>query len=250
MAKVVYGGGVASFRGSIGGLTFQSNRSGAIVRRRPVGNKSISNKQSNEISNFFRFKLLWQNLSQANVDLWNTFADTYPKTDMWGTAKTLSGINWFCTINYYRVLISQSVLSAPPAHVSPLSIPTFNFILTSSHITLGFDTPWGTVAHCLLCYTTYPIPNKTNNFRPALRLTKVINTGAFKSIDLTADWETAHGLTYPPGGTGSDFYIGIALRTAKISACVMGPASFDNTQFENVPNGIGSMIIGETFIIG
>lgn len=250
MAKVVYTGGVASFKGSIGGLTFQRNRSGSIVRLRPRTYKSVTIKQSDEIATFDNLKYYYQNLSQANIDLWADFADTYTKNDMWGTVKTLSGINWFCSINYYRILASNSILSAPPIYAAGLPVPVYSLLVTKNVLSIHFSPAWGTADDNLLIYTTVPVRNKTTSFRQYLRLTKIIDAGPFSSLDITSAWEATHGIDYPPGQSDPDFYIGIAVRSSKNSACVMSTTRSYIKKYSNINNGIGTMIIGSTFKIG
>lgn len=249
MARVVYGLGITAIKGSVGSVTFQENRSGSILRSRPRAYKRYHSKQSESIQNFYALKPLWQKLTQANIDLWNAFGAAFDKTSFFGSVKTLSGINWFCTVNYYRSLFGLSVLDTPPTYESGISIPAFTFLVKRDCLVLDFDTSWGTVADNLLIYTSYPVSNKIAYTRSPLRLTKIVPAGPFVSYDLTDLWETAHSLSFPPGQVHPQFYISIALRTSKNVSCIMGPGAFGITRFDDVLGGIGSMIIGSTFVV-
>src|SRR3990167_8787809 len=128
MARIVYT--IGELFGSIGGLTFQRNRSGKTVRMRPtVGKKSTTKQQESHLThnNLLRG---WQLLSLADKNEWNTYADTFTKTNKFGQEKELTGQNWYESINYWRNVLGLSELTTPPAHDLPTSPPTFEILLS------------------------------------------------------------------------------------------------------------------------
>src|SRR3990172_5446755 len=136
MARIVYT--LGELTGSIGGMTFQRNNSGAIVRQRPQPSKSTTIRQSVTHANHLHWLYQWQQLSQTQRDDWNSYASIWTKINKWGQAKTLTGQNWFETANYYRADLGESQLSSPPVHTLPQNPPAFSVQLQINSIRLYF----------------------------------------------------------------------------------------------------------------
>lgn len=200
MAKVQFGAGIDALTGSIGGWTFQRNRSGNIVRTRGSAFKSSTSKQTLAHQKHIRFLQLWQALTQANKVLWNAYADTFTKTDRFGTVKTLTGQNWFESTNFNRELVSLSVLNAPPAHVLPVDVQDYNLVVGSSDIEIVFNPDFNPADNALVIFATSFNTRVSTSQRRYQRFVKVIDTGPFATIDITADWATAFGVPWPPSG--------------------------------------------------
>jgi len=249
MARVLYGSGISSFKGSIGGITFQQNKSGNIARLRPRTFKSVTAKQNDSINTFYQFVSGWKNLTQSQQEDWNDFSVLRAKEDMWGDAKILSGFNWFVSINYYRVLNSQSITASPPQVYSSTAVPNFNVVLSDTDITITFTSSWGDTYDVLLVYATYPVQNSLMPVRQALRLIKIDNAGPFSTFTITTEWEDYFNISYPPGQADSNFKVGIALRTLDNRTYIPTPASFMLSDAGPSAGGIGFMQIGVNFIV-
>lgn len=249
MAIIQYGAGIDALCGSIGGWSFQKNRSGEIVRARGLTFKSPTLKQSISREQLVKYLQLYQAISRADKILWNTYADTWDKDNIYGDTKTLTGQNWFQSINYNRELMGLGVLAAPPAHVLPDAVDPYEVILSNTKIKIKFDPAFNPANNSLFIRTTLPISLTTTSFRQFTRITKVIGAGPYAEIDLTADWESTHELSWPPSANYYCVVIGVVVQTCERDSGIASPGVFESESWVKKLLGIGWMIIGSTNII-
>ena len=105
MARVTYGAGVTDYKGSIGGVTYQNNASGAIARLRTKATVNPTASQAAYQNRLSYLVSLWASLTQLQKDAWDTFAAANDHTTPWGDIKTLSGYQWFMSCNLRRMLL-------------------------------------------------------------------------------------------------------------------------------------------------
>ena len=250
MALVEYGGGVTAFRGSIGGVTFHSNRAGKIARLKPYSRKVVTEAQIGRIAVLGDLVVIWDGLTAAQKTGWMGFADTYTKTDKWGDTRTLSGFNWFFSINSNRRLIGESDLLSYPVYANASVPPVFTVVCNSTRILLKWDAEYSYSDTEMVVYTTPPLNRVTNSFRGHLRFTKVVSGSDVKSQYIETEWKSVHGLNYPPSGVTDQFSIGVACLFIRNSSGVSNAMRIANGIFEAGACGVGCMIIGSTFIVG
>ncbi len=224
MAKVQYGAMITAITGSIGGFTFHANRSGNIVRARGGSLKNSTTKQTAAHQSLIKFQQLWEQLSAANKTLWNDYADLWTKTDRFGTVKTLSGLNWFQSANYYRDLLSLSILSAPPTHTLPIAVQGYNLVVGSIEIEINFSPAFNPTDNALLIFTSPLTTRVTTSQRQKMRLTKIIAAGPYGNIDITTDWEVTHGGSWPPSGPPICGNIAVQVQTINVNSGISSTA--------------------------
>jgi len=249
MARVQYGAIITAIEGSIGGFTFQKNRSGEIVRSRPKTYKNSTPKQTIVQSFHMNFLVRWQNLSLANKILWNDFADLHLKTNAFGEIKKLSGLNWYESINQNRQQMNLGILDSPRVHALPTAPPAYTVTIDDVTLEIEFDPAFTPVDTDLKIWTTQPVSNVSVNLRNAFRLTKLVTGDNYGIIDLISDWETTHSIPWPPSSQTSCFQIGIMVQSCLQASgiCSVGVLNIDNL---DVPiTGIGFMEIGTTFVV-
>ena len=139
MARIQFGALITEITGSIGGFTFQKNRSGSIVRLRPSGTKKVSEKQSVQRAKHLSFLSLWQNLTFLQKSSWNDFAVLHPKINSFGQEKVLSGLNWFESVNQNLQAIGQSIVSVPPVYALPTAPENYVFIVSATEFKIIFQ---------------------------------------------------------------------------------------------------------------
>ena len=239
MARVQFGAIVTELVGSIGGFTFQKNRSGNIVRLRGNPSRASSPKQTIAHQNHIRFLQLWQTLTSGERTLWNDFADTFPKTTKFGSIKTLNGQNWFESVNFNRELFGLAVLTSPPAHDLPVALPAFNLIVGTSEIEIVFAAPFNPVDNGLIIETTTLNTRSTTSFRRASRLTEVVDSGPFTTLDITSEWEVAHGVPWPPGSGDVCGSIGAMVRTVNKNSGIASEGTLVSDDVVTGQEGIG-----------
>ena len=71
----------------------------------------------------------------------------------------------------------------------------------------------------------------------------------FGTVDLTSDWEAAHNLSWPAGGTADCYNIGVRLQPVNDVTGITGPAITNIRGLDFSTAGIGFMEIGVDFIV-
>lgn len=239
MGKVQFGAAIDTITGSVGGWTFHRNRSGNIVRARGAALRNSTTKQTQAHQIHIKFLQLWQQLTQVNKDLWDTFADTFTKTDKFGEVKTLSGQNWFESINFNLELAGLAILNAPPAHSLPVAVQDYNFVIGSTEIEVNFDPVFNPADTALIIFTTSFNTRVTTSQRQFQRLTKIIPAGPFGNIDLTSDWEDTHGVPWPPSPAPICGRIAVEVRTLDTNSGIASTALSKTDAVVTEQEGIG-----------
>lgn len=240
---------ITDITGSIGGLTFQSNRSGKIVRLRGGPRRVSTSKQTLAHQTHIKFLQLFQQLSLTNKTDWDDFASLNTKINRFGTVKTLTGQNWFESINQNRDKFGLSVLTSPPTHVLPVAVQDYTLTVNQTKIEIVFSPAFNPTDNGIMILTTYPFTRITNSFRTALRLTKLIPSPPYTTINITADWKSTHSLPYPPSSNVNCYTIGVMVQTINKNSGIAstGLIKVDDTFLSAF--GIGTMTIGTTFIV-
>lgn len=249
MARALYGDIITDIKGSIGGMTFQSNVSGKIIRLKPFRKKGNTQKQMTKHQLFLKRLHEWHLLSLSDQLLWNTFAAHHTFTDPVGDLETLTGLGWYISINCNLELISQPITPTPPAWLAPTAPPAATLNLTPSAMTLTVAAPNPAGYDSLICNITPPISNSSYKVNGKFRLCHIIQPGLWVPINLTPYWETYFGLNWLSLTAAGSFKIAIEIYCIDT---VSGLASPVNRYIEDViPGlfGIGAMIIETDFIV-
>ena len=250
MAIVQFGAGIDAIKGSIGGWTFQKNRSGNIIRLRGQASKEATTKQTAAHELHQKFLQQFQKLSLSSKEAWDDFSLTFTKENKFGEVKTLTGQNWFESVNQNRELVQESILQIPPDHLIPVGVP--NTILTIDKTAIKLEVATGTdlTDTAFIIRSTFPHTRTTTSVRSALRLTKIITTAVPGIIDITSDWETTHNLQYPPSTTAACFTITVMIQTMRKASGITSPGLIIFDDLRIPVQGIGVMIIDSTFQVG
>lgn len=203
MARVQYGGGITAIKGSIGGWTFQENNAGQIIRLRPTGKKQRTTKQSIS-NNQLAFAVgEWHSLSLARKIAWNDFAVLYTKEDKWGETKTLTGFNWFFSINAYRLMYGHNILADPPTYDVPALGCVYAPDFTTTKINIVYVSGTPDANHGMVVYMSQPLSTNKAINRPLMRFIHAFESQPTSTKEVTSGWESAFGISWPPiSGTG------------------------------------------------
>lgn len=222
MARIVYGGGVTEITGSIGGWTFQRNLAGTIVRLRPIQRKRQSNKQTLIHSVLQGDIVEWNNLSLINKGLWNTYASAHDYVNKFGQDTVASGFNWFYGNNFYRELTGKAQFTVPPTYATPAAIVDYTFTLEVATIFFDYNSGFYDINTGVLVYATSYVKRATSIWRPPMRYIQYVDSPGVSNIIITTDWETAHGLDYPPNNTPAEITIQAMLVPIQKNSAVLG----------------------------
>ena len=250
MAKVTYGSIITEINGSIGGITFQTNRAGTIARLRPSTFRSRTGKQNTEIANFTSLIAGFSELSLADKNDWDAFANAHTKETKFGETRTLTGQNWYTSINAHREQLSLVRLSVPPMFQMPIGNNNFSLVVDATKIEVTKNPPTSPNDTSLIFWATAPITRTTTSLRSELRLIVVIQTQPFSVIDLTSFWEAAFGCGWPPSPSISDFSIFVAMQLVRESSGITTALNIQGAPLVQEPEGVGFQIVGSTNIIG
>lgn len=90
----------ASASGKLGGIVFSHNRGGTYIRQRVVPTNPGTTFQTNVRNVMANLAIAWQTeLTQAQRDGWEVYAQNVPVTDVIGESITLTGINMYVRSN-------------------------------------------------------------------------------------------------------------------------------------------------------
>lgn len=123
MAKVLYTAFMADMRGKVNGTVFSKNKGGAYARTKVTPTNGRTLAQTLVRQSLASFSAGWRGLTGAQREGWNSGAINFPRTDVFGNVKILSGLQLFVSLNQnLNTIISGSLDNVPaPQPVLPFS---------------------------------------------------------------------------------------------------------------------------------
>jgi hypothetical protein len=215
MARVQYGSYITALAGSIGGTSYQANKSGYIARAKPnFSNKNSILQQENKFT-FNSVRTLWLALTQAQKDAWNVYASTHTYVTVWGTNRTLSGYNWFMACNINLINCSRPTISAVPATSVPAQPPVLDYYTVNQNVLdLGWVYSGSGYAHAniiLQWFASYVTLNTSLKQRKDLRLFHYTAAGTSYVDDCEADYLSSFNISSLPNCLNNKSYLLICI---------------------------------------
>lgn len=226
MARVIYSVPVTQFIGSIGGTTFQSNRSGFIVRQKPTIPRRRALLQNSAMLNFVRYSQLFRNEAPANKVLWDNFAAANPHITLWNISRNVSGIHWYITINSYLALLGIPLVSVPPVYSNPTALPVMSALINVTGLFLTSASPFGLITEQILVWATSPLTSSVAIPRPKFRYIGNFPALNFGNIDITSYWEATFNLIFSSALEAPGNQIVLAVTKVTLTDCIPLPYSF------------------------
>ena len=157
---------VADIRGSVGGVTFARNASGAYARARISPVQPQTARQSAVRAALAAAQSYWSDtLTPAARALWETLGAITQRTNAIGEASPLTGAQAFCAVNALRIQAGLDILDDPPT--GSLSTPAPGLSVSEAAVTFDVkvDIAGGALAAdcALLLAWTNPM-RPTRNF--------------------------------------------------------------------------------------
>lgn len=234
MARILFGGGVAQIRGSIGGTTYSKNANGAYARNRsqPANRNTLAQQGVRNI--FGSIARRWKELTLSQQASFIDLAASYPYVNSVGLSSVLTGFQLFQKVNSQLALVGalQIDMMQPPVYVPSISDMVVVAVGTGGapiQITATFDAafkvPIGFVA---VVEATREYSNGT--YRPKSQDFKQIGVIA-ADTDVTAyNVATEYaGVFGSPSTIGSRVYIRIFLVSL-----LTGQVNLPQTSFNEV----------------
>jgi hypothetical protein len=248
MALIQLGSIVTDIKGSIGGVTFSRNRSGITAKAKLVGKKATTQKQQIELQNNNLLRQQWQALTLTQKQVWNDYASLHTKTNRYGKVKSLTGFNWFVSIQNAWFYMYGSYLLIPPAYSYPAFLPTFGVTVNPSGIFVQWSTPIDSGNLDIFIFTSSPTRATASLTRGLYRLTQKGVIDYSTSFFITTGWEAAHNIVWSDIATSGKFFINIQIFAISKTSGLTGTSITSLGEF--TATGIGAMQIGSTFIVG
>jgi len=250
MAKVTYGSIITEINGSIGGITFQTNRAGTIARLRPASFKSRTGKQNTAIANFTSLTAGFSELSLVDKQDWDAFANAHTKETKFGEVRTLTGLNWYISVNGHREQLSLPRIDVPPMFLMPVGNDNFSLVVDAAKIEVTKNPPTSPMDTSLLFWATPPLRRATTSLRSELRFLSAVQAQPFGVIDLTSFWEATFGCDWPPLGLTANFNIFVGMQIVRETSGIASALNIQGAPLVTPGVGVGFQIVGSTNIIG
>lgn len=196
MARILYSGIVSELRGSVKGTTFQRNASGSIAKGKANSRFASSQAQQYELSDLAIIADLWNSIPFGYKDEWRAFAEDNDRTDYWGRVKSISGYNWFMSINRNYSLISHALQEQVVGDAYTLPVPAHTIEASSSYIRMNFGSPLNISDRYVILNTTGPRRASASTTRQSMWYLKQVTGSAVQYIDFTAEWESFFGMSW------------------------------------------------------
>lgn len=155
MAKILLGATVIGIRGTIAGLTFSANGTGAYVKPWSRPPRTTSVYQAIQRRNLAALSAEWRGITATQRSDWDTWAalPAQEQTDVFGDAYYLTGFLWFVKYNLWRIKVALAVRAdaptdpkpAAPAIVSVIATTTPSDRVAVTFATSTFDLDYGVV---------------------------------------------------------------------------------------------------------
>lgn len=246
MAVITTSGLVSDIRGSIAGNTFQRSAGGLTVRKKPMPVGRGSNQQLAQRSIIAQLNFLWNNLSDADRQVWSSFAifnNGASKTNRQRSTAN-NGKTQFFAVNswlliYGKPYIPTPTIVTPPAQ--PVPCPPFYNISANLGVS-SYDLD--TTREILVVQVSLPQSPSTVTANTGFR------TLVYTMVDGTIqDWSAAYLSTFGvPLTFGKRYWI--QLIVVDFVSGAISPKGKHLVLYDIPPSGgIGSMIIGSTFFV-
>lgn len=173
MAKIKFTAFLADMRGKVAGTVFTKNRAGAIARTKVTPINPNSSFQQAVRSTLTFLSQNWRSLTAAQRSAWNNAVRNFPRTNVFGDAKILSGHQLYVGLNGQLSAAGASLITNPPVPTGAASVDTLALSITVGTSTMEVDfTPDPVPAgSALIIEATAPQSpgksNVTNQFRQA-----------------------------------------------------------------------------------
>lgn len=250
MAIVQLGVIITNIKGSIGGTTFSNNRAGTTAKQRLVGKRLPNQRQASALNSSVATTVAWNALTSSQQNVFNAYALANSFTSRYGVTKLLTGFQWFKQLSQTSFYFTGSQLTVPPSYSVPGAIPTFTVSLSGSQIIVTWSTPVDVSTLYIYVYATPPLRGNARLQRGSYKLldTRLIDLSS--TFDITAAWEAATGLNYASVAPNAKFNLNVLMFAIDKTSFNSGIAQSGVGAIDTAGLGIGSMVVGSTFVVG
>lgn len=212
MAKIKFTAIVAEMRNSIAGTTFSKNRYGNYARTKVTPVNPQTTYQQDQRQLLASLSSSWRGLTQAQRDQWTAQAQNYPRTDIFGDSKILSGQALYVALNINLERAGETRIDAP---LSPVDSPQLAVTAMTAIYDISDDNMLVTVTispaaipggYALVIYATPGVSAGKSFVKNLYRY-----LGTFTVTTGVATLGTAYGLRFGNVAVGDNIFLRAAL---------------------------------------
>ena len=199
MAIVTYPPGSPGLNKSKSGACFTANFSGSIIRSRVKGLTSKSPIATKRRTNYLHLVRSWASILASEKIAWNNAAAALPFTNSIGVTYYLSGFQYFCQLNQYRLNQSFNInpqYSAPPVFPS-ISITNVFWTVGPQFLLVQFsETPVPADFEYRILSSYQVSQGLTLSFPRDYKIIKTLAAGSASPTTMTTQWNDVYGPGY------------------------------------------------------
>ena len=219
MARVTYGESITEYVGSIGGVTYLRNASGPIAKLRSNPPVNPSPLQSPNQMYLAKLVAYWPTLSEGYKGQWGTLAAFHKHTTPWGYTKTLSGYQWFMSVNMHSHKYADFIYNYPFTWQTLAPPDQFELIATPTEFYCKWTNTYSP-PHSLLIYLTLPLRQSSLKLRRSLFYVGYEEDPLpLSTLDLIDKFETLVGVTWATFYASSNCSIICRLQEINFTKC-------------------------------
>lgn len=194
MARVVYSALIDNIRGSIGGTTFQRNRYGYTVKKKPSMVRPNTPRQGTSKLIMSQVVRSWRDLTASQRTAYETYASSFPQYAKHAPTVALTGYGVFVKYNTLRLLQGGSVLTTitqaiPATDTLSYTITRSGTALNIAIVSANDDEEW-----LILFFMSRPL-GPTEKFFGSKTKYVDARSNADLTFDVASEYSAIYGLT-------------------------------------------------------
>lgn len=192
MARIKPSALIADIRGKIQGTIFQGSRAGLVIKSNTKKVNKNSESQSLVRSITAAMQTQWQALSDAERDVWRSFASFANIQHRNNALYTINAQQAFIKANVIRILYGLIVLNPPEFSKCVTLSVDFSIALNGLDLELTSSRLIDSLVEFVVCFATVPVRSSVNNAGSRFKLL-VFNSPTGTNFDLTAAYTAVFG---------------------------------------------------------
>jgi len=194
MARIIYSNIVDEIVGSIGGMTFQRNGSGTIVRIKPLGKKLINNRQFWAVGSLTSYLREYRQKTSAVKLQWLALVSSFVYYDRFGVTRVISAANLFSICSSQSFLYFGNYTNVMPVLTVYSPYDPFILSLGVNSMLLSWAVPQTLVDGNIMVFATPPLSSL--NVVPYSKFRYVYGSkiDSFSSFDVGFAWQNVFGM--------------------------------------------------------
>jgi len=193
MARIIYSALIESIKGSIGGTTFQKNKHGYTIKKKPCIVNPNTTRQNSRKVHFSRASRAWRDLSDAQRLAYNTFATDFPQYTKNNPDSKLTGFEVFVKTNSLRLLRGLTILTAAGADIPNSDTCTYALRGDGSHFYIDITSVNEDEEWLILFFLSRPLVSTKNFIGSAVRYV-TWGTNTNQSLERSALYSAIFGV--------------------------------------------------------